>query len=135
MCGCVLVHACALAAYECVCVYACIEHESVQGSPSPRISACLCLLFLMGTVALYRVCSTGLRLTKGSPSFCLFRFICVFCVFCVLCVFCVPLSACVCVCYSLCRVLRRVLRRCLRACLCVIYEIRWLRKRELNIFI
>ena len=27
----------------------------------------------MGTVVLYRVCSTGLRQTQGSPSFCLFR--------------------------------------------------------------
>ena len=38
-------------------------------------------LFLMGTVALYMVCSTGLRQTQGSPSFCLFRLIGVFCVF------------------------------------------------------
>ena len=32
-------------------------------------------LFLMGTVALYKICSTGLRQTEGSPSFCLFRLI------------------------------------------------------------
>ena len=33
--------------------------------------------FLMGTAALYRVCSTGLRQTQGSPSFSLFRSYCI----------------------------------------------------------
>jgi len=37
-------------------------------------------LFLMGTAALYSVCSTGLKQTLGSLSFHLFRLICVFCV-------------------------------------------------------
>ena len=37
--------------------------------------------FLMGTASLYRVCSTGLRQTQGSPSLHLFKSICVFCVF------------------------------------------------------
>ena len=54
----------------------CTQHAILQQSYRGTF-----IFLLMGTAALHRVCSTGLRQTQGSPSFPLFRLICAFCVF------------------------------------------------------
>ena len=63
-----------------ICLICHIYVSYVTSYPYP-ISPICHTYFQTGTAALYRVCSTGLRQTQGSPSFHLFKSICVFCVF------------------------------------------------------